>query len=121
MGEFDELIARDGVLLVGRVGPDWSIAEHKSKGLFIENPAAFELAPWFCATITMMFSSVALAMDRVSRTGFDDDIGWQPQKGWAFSGGDYSIAMHGHLFIVAETEKIGSFDELRRLLLEIKP
>ena len=120
MSKFDELIARDGVLLAGIFGPDWRIAEHKSKGLFIENPAAFELAPWFCATITMMFSSMALAMDRVSGTGFDQ-TSWQPQKGWTFSGGDYSIALHGQRFIIAETEKVGSFDELRRLLLEIKP
>jgi roadblock/LC7 domain-containing protein len=120
MSEFDELIARDGVLLAGRFGPDWRIAEHKSEGLFLENPAAFELAPWFCAAITMMFSSMALAMDRVSGMGVDQ-TSWQPQNGWAFSGGDYSIALHGHRFVIAETEKVGSFDELRRLLLEIKP
>ena len=120
MSEFDDLVARDGVLFAGRFGPDWSLAEHKSKGLFVANPAAAELAPWFCATITMMFSSLALAMDRVSRTGFDENS-WQPEKGWVVSSGDYSVAVRGHLIVIAETEKVGSIDELRRLLLDIKP
>jgi roadblock/LC7 domain-containing protein len=120
MSEFDELVARDGVLFAGRFGPDWSLAEHKSKGLFIENPAASELAPWFAATITMMFKSMALAMDRVGGTAFGENS-WQPEKGWVFSGGDYTFGVLGRLFVCAETEKVGSFDELRRLLLEIKP
>jgi roadblock/LC7 domain-containing protein len=120
MNEFDELVSHDGVLFAGRFGPDWSLAEHKSKGLFIENPAASELAPWFAATITMMFSSMALAMDRVGHTGFDQSS-WQPEKGWVFSGGDYSVGVLGHRFVFVETEKVSSFDELRRLLLDIKP
>ena len=36
MSEFDELVSRDGVLIAGRFGPDGHIAEHQSKGLFIE-------------------------------------------------------------------------------------
>jgi roadblock/LC7 domain-containing protein len=40
--------------------------------------------------------------------------------GWTFSGGDYSIVVHGDQFVIAETEKVKSFDELRRLLREGK-
>jgi hypothetical protein len=57
--------------------------EHKSKGMFIENPQAVEMTQWFCAAVTM-FSSMAFAMDKVNRTGFDQ-TSWQPQKGWIFS------------------------------------
>ena len=32
MSEFDELVSRDGVLLAGRVGPDWRVAEYKAVG-----------------------------------------------------------------------------------------
>lgn len=35
---------------------------------------------------------------------------------WAFSGGDYTIAVDGNQFVIAETETIKSFDELCRLL-----
>lgn len=115
--EFDQLISRDGILLAGRFGPDWRMAEHKSKGLFIENPQAVEMAQWFCAAVTMMFGSMAFAMDEVNRTDFDQ-TSWLPQKGWTFSGGDYAIAVHGDRFVFGETEKIRNLDELRRLLHE---
>jgi roadblock/LC7 domain-containing protein len=113
--EFDQLISRDGVLLAGRFGPDWRIAEHKSKGMFFENPQSVEMAQWFCAAVTMMFNSMAFAMNEVNRTGFDQ-TSWLPQKSWTFTGGDYSIAVYGDRFVFCETDKVGSFDDLRRLL-----
>ena len=117
--EFDQLISRDGILLAGRFGPDWRIAEHKSKGLYFENPQAVEMAQWFCAAVTVLFSSMAFAMDEVKSTGFDQ-TSWLPQKGWTFSGGDYSIAVYGDRFVFGEAEKIQGLDELRRLLHEGK-
>ena len=117
--EFDQLISRDGILLAGRFGPDWRIAEHKSKGLYFENPQAVEMAQRFCAAVTVMFSSMAFAMDEVNRTGFDQ-TSWLPQKSWTFSGGDYSIAVYGDRFVFGEAEKIQGLDELRRLLHEGK-
>lgn len=120
MSEFDELLSRDGVVMAGRFGPGWRIADHKSRGLFIENPAAMELAHRFCAALTMMFDSMALAMDSVTRTGFDT-ASWRPLKGWSFRGGDYSIVVRGDRFVFAETKKVKSFDELRRLLGEENP
>ena len=35
MSEFDELVARPGVLMAGRFGPDGRVAEHKTTGLYI--------------------------------------------------------------------------------------
>ncbi len=35
MGELDGLVSRDGVLMAGRFGPDWRVAETKSRGRFI--------------------------------------------------------------------------------------
>ena len=115
--EFDQLISRDGVLLAGRIGPDWRIAEHKSKGMFFENPQAVEMAQRFWAAVTMLFNSMAFAMDSIRDTAFDQ-TSLLPQVGWTFSGKDYAIAVHGDRFVFGETEKIGSLDELRRLLGE---
>jgi roadblock/LC7 domain-containing protein len=39
-----------------------------------------------------------------------------PQQGRAFTGGDYSIAMHGDRFVIGESKEIRSFDELSRML-----
>ena len=44
MNEFDDLVSVRGVMMAGRFGPDGRVAEHKSKGLLLENPVALELA-----------------------------------------------------------------------------
>jgi roadblock/LC7 domain-containing protein len=116
VSEFDELVSLDGIIMAGRFDPDWRIAEHKSASFLVENPQAFHLAQWFCAAVSTMFNSMAFAMDSVRFAGTFDTPSWLPLKGWTFSGGDYSIAVDGNLFVIAETAKIKSFDELARLL-----
>jgi len=120
VSELDDLLSIDGVLMAGRFGPDGRIAEHKSKGLFIEYPPALEMAQWFAAAVTMMFNSMALAMDSIRWSGFDT-TSWLPQNGWAYFGGDYSVAVHHDLFLLAETKKTGNLDELHRLLAAETP
>ena len=115
MSEFDELVSRDGVILAGRIGPDWRVAEYKAVGLFIEEPRAFEMMSSFSAAIQMTLNTMALAMSSVA------PVSWQPVEGWAVSSGIYTFVMHGDRFVLAETERVGSFDELRRLLSEDKP
>jgi hypothetical protein len=77
------------------------------------------MAQWSCVAATMMFNSMTFAVDTVSHTGFDT-TSWLPAMGWGLSGGDYSIVVHGDRFVMAETEKVKRFDELRRLLREAK-
>ncbi len=115
MSEFDELVALDGVLMAGRLGPDGRVAEYKTHALYVANPAAAEMARWFCTAITTMLGSMAYAIDTVTRTGFDQ-TSWLPVKGWVYTGGDYTIAMRGDRFVIAERAKIGSLDELSRLI-----
>ena len=115
MSEFNELVSLHGVLMAGRFGPDWRVAESSSKGLFIEYPAALEVMGSFCAAIQSIFNALAVAMG-----GFSPSA-WAPVHGWAVSGGSYSIAVYGDRFVVAETDKVGSFDELRQLLQPGKP
>ena len=115
MSEFDKLVALDGVLMAGRLGRDGRVAEHKAASLFIAAPGSAEMAQWFCSAITALFGSMAYAVDRVNRTGFDES-NWLPVKGWAYSGGDYTIVVRGDRFMIAERAKLGSLDELDRLL-----
>jgi len=120
MGEFDDLVALDGVVMAGRFGPDGRIAGHKSKGLFIELPPLLEMATWFCAAATMMFKSMAVAADTVKGSGAGQTT-WLPFKGWAYWGGDYAVAVHGDRFVFCESAKVGSLDEMRRLVLQGSP
>jgi roadblock/LC7 domain-containing protein len=89
MSEFDELISRHGMLMAGRFGPDWRVEETRSRGLFVEFPAALEVMGSFCEAIQSMFNALAVAMG-----GFSPST-WTPVHGWAASGGIYSIAVHG--------------------------
>jgi roadblock/LC7 domain-containing protein len=114
--DLDELVSLDGILMAGRFDPDWRIVEQKGAWLLVANPQALQMAQWFCAAVSMMFSSMAFAVDTVHRGGSFDSSSWLPLKWWVFSGGDYSILVDGNRFVIAETAKVKSLDELRRLL-----
>jgi roadblock/LC7 domain-containing protein len=62
MNELDELVARPGVLVAGRSGPDGRVAERETAVLYIENPALTGIAQWFCAAVTTMPGSMAYAV-----------------------------------------------------------
>ena len=117
MGEFDKLVSRHGVLVAGRFGPDWRVAEHKDTSLFIEEPQVFEMMSSFCASIQMMLNTMALAMTRVSPVPET----WWPVNGWGASIGAYSFAVHGNRFAIGQTEYLGSIDELLDLLRRGEP
>jgi roadblock/LC7 domain-containing protein len=69
MSEFYELVASPGVFAAGRFGADGRVAEHKTTGLYVENPALTGIASWFCAAVTTMFGSRAYAVDKCTATG----------------------------------------------------
>jgi len=115
MSELDELVSRDGVFVAGRFGPDWRIAEQKTVPLFLESPTALEMLSNCCASIHMMFNVMAVGMSDVAMS--DAAVAsWQPVKGWAVSTGDYLFGMYGDRFMLAESKKLGSIDELLDLL-----
>ena len=120
MSEFDELVARPGVLMAGRFGSDGRIAEHKTAGLYVENPALTGIAQWFCAAVSTMFGSMAYAVDTLNQSAFNQS-GWLPVRSWAYSGGDYVIAVYGDRFLIAERAKLGSLDDLSQLLRAGRP
>jgi roadblock/LC7 domain-containing protein len=115
MSEFDELVASPGVLMAGRFGPDGRVAEHKTASLYVEIPALTRMMQWFCSAVSTMFSSMAYAVDTLEQDGFDQ-ASWLPVRTWTYSGGDHVIAVHGDRFLIAERARLGSLDELNRLL-----
>ena len=120
MSELDELVARPGVLMAGRFGPDGRIAEHKTRDLYVEIPAAAGMAQWFCTAITTMFGAMAYAIDTMIESGWNG-TSWLPVESWTYSGGDYTIIVDGDRFVIAERARLGSQDELRRLLQVDQP
>jgi roadblock/LC7 domain-containing protein len=120
MSELDDLVASPGVLMAGRFGADGRVAEHKTAGLYVENPALTGIAQWFCAAVTTMFGSMAYAVDTLTQSGFSQSS-WLPVRSWIYSGGDYAIAVHGDRFVIGERAKLGSLDELSQLLRAGQP
>ncbi len=115
MSELDELVAKPGILMAGRFGRDGRVAEHKSTALYVVSPATIGMAQSFCAAISMMFSSMAYAVDTVFQSDFNQ-TSWLPLRSWTYSGGDYVIAVHGDRFLIAEISQLGSLDDLNHLL-----
>ncbi|MGP0108485.1 MAG: DUF2173 family protein [Acidimicrobiales bacterium] len=110
MSEIDDLIAVKGVMIAGRFGPDWSLAEHKTEPLFFEVPAAMAVLSTFCSAIQSMFSALAISLGGLTPAQ------WTPVHGWSASGGDYTIVLVGSHFAIADTSQLGSIDEIARLL-----
>ena len=52
------------------------------------------MASSFCSSITVVFSSLALAASSFSRTGFESSS-WLSQQGWPLTGGDHAVAVLG--------------------------
>ena len=115
MSELDELVARPGVLMAGRFGPDGRVAEHETTSLYIENPAMSGIAHWFCAAVTTMFGAMAYAVDDLTQASFSQ-TSWLPVRSWTFTGGDYMVVVYGDRFVIAERAKLGSLDDLSQLL-----
>ena len=113
MSELDELVASPGVLMAGRFGPDGRVAEQKTTSLYV--PEMTGIMQWFCAAITTMLGSMAYAVDIVEQSGFNQ-TSWLPVRSWTYAGGDYVIAVYGDRFMIAERAKLGSLDELNRML-----
>lgn len=119
-GLLDDLVAQPGVFMAGRFGSDGRVAEHKTSSLYVEIPALTRMMQWFCAAITTTLGSMANAVDTVNESGFNQSS-WLPVRSWTFSGGDYTIAVYGDRFLIAERAKLGSLDDLNQLLQVPQP
>ena len=117
MNEFDELVSRPGVVMAGRFGSDGQVPEHKTTGLYIEDPAAMALVQSFCLAVTTMLTAMAAAVDQLNHSGAFDTTSCLPMSSWTYTGGDYTVAVYGDKFVFAETEKVKDVDEVRSLML----
>ena len=117
MNEFDELVARPGVLMAGRFGSDGRVAEHKSTRMYIENPAATAMVTSFCSAVTTMLIAMAAAIDQLNHSGGFDTTSCLPMSSWTYTGGDYTVAVYGDKFAFAETAKVKDLEEMRSLML----
>ena len=108
MATLDELLDIEGVVAAGEFNPDGSLVDYKAEMDMSQEMA--EMTAQFTATVTMMFNTLASSYTQVS------GMQWVPQQGWAYSGGDWTVAVGGDRGIFIETEK-ADFNQLFEVLV----
>ena len=64
----------------------------------------------FCATVTMLFNTLAGAFTQISK------MSWVPQQGWMYAGGEFTVAVGGDRGVFVETAK-ADFNKLYKALV----
>ncbi|MDP9286766.1 MAG: DUF2173 family protein [Thermoproteota archaeon] len=109
MVNFDELLTLDGVAAAGEFASDGKIKEYRSNTDIAKEIA--EVSAQFCATVSMLFNTLAGAFTRFTKTT------WVPQKVWSYSGGDWTVIIGGggNTWVFVETAK-ADFNQLFKAL-----
>ncbi len=108
MTALENLLEIDGVVAVGEFTADGKLVDYKARMDMSQEMA--EMSAQFCATVTMMFNTLAGSFSQLSQ------MKWVPQQGWMYAGGDMTVAVGGNLGVFAETAK-ADFNELYRALV----
>jgi len=108
MAKLDELLKINGVVAAGEFTSDGKLVDYKSKMNMTPEMAA--MTAQFCATVTMMFNTLAGAFSQLSK------MKWVPQQGWAYSGGEWTVAIGGNKGVFVETAK-ADFNKLFEALV----
>jgi roadblock/LC7 domain-containing protein len=107
MARIDELLKIDGAVAAGEFAPDGTLVDFKSNMNMSRDLAA--TTAQFCATVSMLFNTLAGAHSQLS------GMRWLPQQGWAYSGGDMTVAGGRHGIFI-KTEK-ADFNKLFEVLV----
>jgi roadblock/LC7 domain-containing protein len=85
MATLDELLSIDGVAAAGEFSADGKLVDYKAK--MEMSPEIAAMTAQSCATVTMMFTTLAGAFSQLSQ------MKWAPKQGWAYSGGNWTVAV----------------------------
>ena len=107
MAKLEDLLKIDGVMAAGEFSADGTLVDYKANMNMPPEMAA--MAAQFCATVTMMFNTLAGAFSHLT------PMSWTPQQGWAYSGGDMTVAVGGRTGVFIKTEK-ADFNRLFQVL-----
>ena len=108
MAKIDDLLKIDGVIAAGEFNLDGTLVAYKSNVNMPPEMAA--MSAQFCATVSMMFSTLAGSFSQLT------PMKWTPSQGWAYSGGDMTVAVGGRFGIFIRTDK-ADFNKLFQALV----
>ena len=108
MATLEDLLKLPGVVAAGEFRADGTLVDLKTKMDMPRDLA--DTTAQFCATVTMLLSTLAGAYTQLSQ------MNWVPQKGWAYSGGDWTVAVGGNRGVFVETGQ-ADFNKLFQVLV----
>ena len=108
MATLDDLLKIDGVVAAGEFTADGNMVDYKAK--MDMSPEMAAMTAQFCATVTMLFNTLAGAFAQLSQ------MNWVPQQGWMYAGGDWTVAIGGNKGVFIETAK-ADFNQLFQVLV----
>jgi roadblock/LC7 domain-containing protein len=97
MASLDDLLDIEGVAAAGEFTADGQLVDYKARMDMSAEMA--QMTAQFCATVTMMFDTLAGSFTQLS------GMNWVPQQGWAYSGGEWTVAIGGNRGVFIETSK----------------
>ena len=108
MTTLDDLLKLKGVVAAGEFTADGKLVNYKAK--MDMSPEMAAMTAQFCASITMLFNTLAGSFSQLSK------MNWVPQQGWMYAGGDYTVAIGGNQGVFVETDK-ADFNQLFKALV----
>jgi len=111
MATMDDLLKMPGVMAAGEFSADGTLVGYKAK--MEMSPELAATTAQYCATVTMMFNTLAGSYSKVS------GMNWVPQHGWMYAGGDWTVAIGGNRGVFVETAK-ADFNQLYKALVSGK-
>ena len=108
MATLDELLKINGVIAAGEFTSDGKLVDFKAKTDMSKDMGT--LTAQFCATVTMLFNTLAGAHSKMS------GMNWLPQHGWMYAGGEWTVAIGGNRGVFIETAK-ADFNQLYKTLV----
>jgi len=108
MATLNELLKINGVVAAVEFNADGNLVNHKAK--MDMSPMLAAMTAQYCATVTMMFNTLAGDFTKLSK------MKWVPQQGWMYAGGDWTVATGGKKGVFVETAK-ADFNQLFQALV----
>lgn len=112
MTALTDLAKLEGVILAFEFAPDGRLLDHESTAETPPGMTEMTAAAQFCSSVTTNLNTLAGAFSKLS------GMQWIPQQGWAYTGGEYTIAIgsNGYRGVFIKTEK-ADFNQLFELLV----
>ena len=105
----DELLRLKGAVASGEFSSDGKVKEFRSKSNELSSEVA-DLTAQFAASVSQLLGTLAVAHSKIS--GFN----WIPEQGWAYSGGELTIAVGGNRGVFVKTAE-ADFNQLCEALI----